>query len=59
MSARRTDLGSGLVCQSVSPKRVKYGQAQSREPERLWRLLSFHDIPEWQKDNEYLRSGYR
>jgi adiponectin receptor len=54
LKARKHDLSkqNGAANGSLLSK-----QTTSPDEQRI--TLSWHEIPEWQRDNEYIRTGYR
>jgi hypothetical protein len=59
MPTRQTGSEVEIAGQTKSRRRDRVDEGMSRRLEQSERLLFFDEIPGWQKDNEYLRSGYR
>ena len=59
MAARRMPSGSSKASRTQSPSDNASEKLIDRVSTTPMRLRFFHEIPSWQKDNEYILSGYR
>ncbi|KAM0714819.1 hypothetical protein Q7P37_009283 [Cladosporium fusiforme] len=59
MSLRQTNPEVRKASQTLSPTNPDVDKPLDDKLKQSGRLLLFHEIPHWQKDNEYIQSGYR